>query len=243
MLWCMKAVLFFVLALPLSVLAEGGLPNQPYIYVQGNAAIEKAADLVTLRFDLVARNAEQLKANREVQSKAIRILASLNERKIPEKDVVAGDIRSEPEYEDEGRKRKIVGFIVTRPFAIQLRDISTLPKLVDELIAVGGVEFSGITGGLSSEKEVRDELEKKALANAREEADKTLKDLGMKIDSVFAVSPVPFPAIEQKIFGEGSERVFVTGSYIPTNTPQYKLAPLEITQSVHVIYLISPVAK
>ena len=191
----------------------------------------------------MARNPEQLKANREVQSKAIRILASLNERKIPEKDVIAGDIRSEPEYEDNGAKRgKVVGFIITRQFTIQLRDLPALPKLVDDLVSIGGVEFSGITGGLSNEKEVRNELAQKALANAREEGEKTVKEIGMKIESVFAVSPVPFLAIQQKMFGGPEERPTVTGSYIG-NTPQYRLAPLEITQSVNIIYLISPIAK
>lgn len=49
----MKLFLFAPLSLPLSVLAEGGLPNQPYIYVEGKAEIQKPADMVTLRFDLV----------------------------------------------------------------------------------------------------------------------------------------------------------------------------------------------
>ncbi len=238
----MKAVLFALLALPVSLLAEGGLPNQPYIYVEGKAKSEQPADVVTLRFDLVARNPEQLKANREVQSKAIRILASLNERKIPEKDVIASDIRSEPEYENEGRRSgKVIGFIVRRSFAVQLRDLSMLPKLIDELLAMPGAELSGVTGELSGEKEMRDDLWKKALTNAREDAEKTLKEMGMKIDSVFAVSPVPFPEIEEKVFGTlAHERIYVTGSYIPTDTPQYKLAPIVLSQSVHVIYLISP---
>lgn len=61
-------------SLPLSLLAQGGLPSQPYIYVEGKAEIEKPADLVTLRFDVVTRNADQAKANQEVQGKAAKIL-------------------------------------------------------------------------------------------------------------------------------------------------------------------------
>lgn len=62
----MRSFLFALLILPLSALAGDGLPNQPYIYVEGKAEIEKPADMVTLRFDLVARNADQAKANQEV---------------------------------------------------------------------------------------------------------------------------------------------------------------------------------
>jgi uncharacterized protein YggE len=90
----MKLFLFVLLSLPLSVLAEGGLPNQPYIYVEGKAEIEKPADMVTLRFDLVTHNADQAKANQEVQAKAAKIFALMNGRNIAEKDVIAGRKRN-----------------------------------------------------------------------------------------------------------------------------------------------------
>ena len=71
---------------------------------------------------------------------------------------------------------------------------------MDELIAFGGVEFSGIDAGLSDDKALQDEIWKNALINARERAEKTLKEIGMKIDSIFPVSPVTFPEIRQKLF-------------------------------------------
>jgi hypothetical protein len=42
----------------MSLLGEGGLPSQPYIYVVGRAGVEKTADIVILRFDLVANQNE-----------------------------------------------------------------------------------------------------------------------------------------------------------------------------------------
>src|SRR5438132_1290983 len=148
----MKTSLFLLLALPVSLLAEGGLPNQPYIYVEGKAEIEKPADMVTLRFDLVARNADQAKANQEVQSKATKIFGMLNGRKIEQSDVIAADLKSEPVYEHDEensyRKRgKIVGHKVTRPFTVKDRDITTFAKVVDELLGIPGVEFSAIDPG------------------------------------------------------------------------------------------------
>jgi hypothetical protein len=50
-----------------------------------------------------------------------------------------------------------------------VRDVASFPKLADELIAIGGVEFSGIDGGLQKEKEVWKELWTKAVTNAREQ--------------------------------------------------------------------------
>jgi uncharacterized protein YggE len=243
----MKRCLFFsLLILPISVLAEGGLPNQPYIYVEGKAEIQKLADMVTLRFEVVARDPVQPKANQEVQAKAIKIFDLLKSRKIAENDVIAESLRSEPEFEeDENYSRghgKLIGYSVTRPFEVKVRDVTAFPKLVDELIALGGVQFSGIDGGLSKEKEMQDQVWEKALTDARTRAEKTLKPMGMKIDSVFAVSPVTFPEIQQRIFG--SEETVAGRAAYAAKAPQqaeYHLAPVTVSQSVHVIYLISSV--
>ena len=245
----MKLLLLLCLALPTTLFAQSGLPSEPYLYVQGKAEIEKPADMVTLRFDLVARNADQTKANQEVQAKANKIFALLKERKIGENDVIAADLKSEPQYEKEdlGRKQgKVVGYAVTRSFSVKVRDVTMFARLVDEVLGIGGTEFSGVDPGLSKEKEVRDEIFDKAVANAREQADKTLKAMGMKIDSLFAISPVSFSEIRTRMFGTDyseatTERVIVTGSYIGNNAQsEYRLAPVSVSQSIHVIYLISP---
>lgn len=83
-------------------------------------------------------------------------------------------------------------------------------------------------------------------SKAREQADKTLKAMGMKIDSLFAISPVSFSEIRTRMFGTDyseatTERVIVTGSYIGNNAQsEYRVAPVTVSQSIHVIYLIAP---
>lgn len=230
---------------PVTLLAQGGLPSVPYLYVEGKAEIEKPADMVTLRFRVAARNADQSKANQEVQTKAIKIFSLIDQRKIAKTDVDATDLKSEPQYENEddsGRKReKIVGYSVGRPFTVKVRDVTAFPKLVDELLAISGVEFSGIDGGLSKEKEMEDQVSDDAMKNARERAEKTLQAVGMKIDSVFAISPIAFPEIQRGIFGSRAPSAEYE-SALPSQgySSEYRLPPITVSQRVHVIYLISP---
>jgi len=231
---------------PLSVFAEGGLPDKPYIYVQGLAELEKSADIAKVRFTLVARSGDQVKANQQLQANAAKVFGILNSEKIAEADVVAQDLRSEPEFEEgpSGRTTgKILDYKVSRPFEVKIRDVTIYPKLLEELIPVAGIEFSETETDLSNRKEMEDQLRDKALANAHDRAEKTLKAIGMKIDSVFLVSPVTPTAIESEIFG-GIERLGVRSSEASyrtaRNTPEYRLAPVKLSESVHVIYLISP---
>jgi uncharacterized protein YggE len=248
----MKRFLFLSLTiLPVSVLAEGGLPDKPYIYVEGKAEVQKPPDVVTLDLELVARAPDQPKANQDVQNRANKMIALLKGKKIADNDIIAQNLRSEPEFEQEeaypNRRGKLIGYKMSRPFQVKVRDVAIFPKLVDDLIAIGSVEFRSIDPGLAKEKEMENELWDQALANARERAEKTLKSMNMKIDTVFAISPVPIPEITSTMFPKerAGERVIVTGSNIPTaeegGVPsQYRLAPITVNQIVHVIYLISP---
>src|SRR5262249_34020908 len=123
-----------LLFIPISALAEGGMPDKPYIYVEGKAEIEKPPDIVTLRVELVARALEQPKANQDVQARANKIIALLKERKITDNDIIADNLRSEPEFEQEesypNRRGKLIGYKVSRPFEIKVRDVAIFPKLV-----------------------------------------------------------------------------------------------------------------
>jgi uncharacterized protein len=244
----MKLIFLALLSFPFCLLAGDGLPNQPYVYVVGTAEISKPPDMATLQFNLIARDANQAKANRDVQTRANKVFALLKEEKIAQSDVTAQDIRSEAEFErNEAHPQeygKLIGYVVTRPFTVKIRDVTIFPKLVDQLISLGNAEITSFVPALSNEKEIRSQLWDKAIANAREKAEKTGKLAGMKIDSVFAISPVAFSQIYTDIFERASaERVIVTGSNIPTaeeGRAQYWLGPVSISENVHAIYLISP---
>jgi uncharacterized protein len=247
----MKTLVVCVFALvPLAVFAETtnltGLPNQPFLYIEGKAETKKAPDIITMGISIEGRNLDQGKANQEVQAKAKKVFALLKEAKIEDRDVVAQDLSSNAEYErdevDPKKRGKLTGYVVSRSFNITVRDVTKYGKLGDQIMELGGVELSHISGELSDRDKLGEDLWPKAIENAREKAEKTLKPLGMKIDSVFAVSSIYFGDIAGD-FLEHGERVIVTGMNIPTppDTPsEYRLEMIRIESTAHVLYLISP---
>jgi hypothetical protein len=196
--------------------------------------------MVTLNFNLVGRHADQSKANQDVQTKAAKIFEILDGRKIGKGDVVASDLKSNPQFgENDAQRGKIIGYSVTRAFEVVVHELPVFPKLVDELLSIPGVEFTNIAGGVANQNELRDELRSKALEDARDQAEKALRGAGMKIDAIFAISPVPFPEISARIFRSDGV-LAVTDAVIMTGAPEYRIGPLTIRQDAHVIYLISP---
>ena len=251
----MKTFLTIVLALtPGLLLADAGLPDKPFIYVKGSAQTEKPADTVTLKFELIGRAPDRAKANDDVQTRASKVFDMLAKRNIGKDDVIAEDLRTETEFEESEKgarnTQKVIGYTVRREFEVKVRDLKTFPKLVDDLIATVNAELSynGISQEYSKHKELEKQLWEEAVTNARADADRTLKNTGMKVDSIFAISPVGISEIASGMFPKGGssevERVVVTGSNIPTADErlpsEYRLTPISFEQVVHVVYLISP---
>ncbi len=247
----MKILVVCAFALvPFTVVAEvnnlTGLPNQPFLYVEGKAQIEKAPDIISITFNIEGRNAEQGKANQEVQAKAKKVFQLLKEAKVEDRDIVAQDLQSSAEYErdemDTRKRGKLIGFVVSRRFRIVIRDVTKYGKIGDQIMELGGVNLDSISGEVSDSAKLGDELWPKAIGNAREKAEKTLKPMGMKIDSVFAVSSIAFGEIPAEFLTSG-EKVIVTGMNIPTPPDQpseYRPEMIIIESRAHVIYLISP---
>jgi uncharacterized protein len=241
----MKLFCVALLACQVSLFAQSGIPNQPYIYVEGKAEIDKPADMVTFRFEVSSTNINSAAANKEAQAKATSVFELLSKSKIANKDIIASDFRSEPEYErtkedPNGEQGKIIGYRVSRPFVVRVADIKAFPQLIDELLGVNGLDFSGIQAGLSNTKEVEDEIWNKAIADGRSRADKTARAMGMKLESAFAISPVSFPRIAETIFDSKSPVLELHRDLVSPGPNRYLLPPITVSQSVHIIYLISP---
>jgi hypothetical protein len=131
---------------------------------------------------------------------------------------------------------------VTRPSKVTVRDLTKYGRLGDQIMNLGSVYLSYINSEVSDREKIGEELWPKAIANAHEKAEKTLKPMGMKIDSVFAVSSIDFGEIRGE-FVKSGERVVVTGMNIPTppdEPSQYRLEMVTIESTAHIIYLISP---
>jgi uncharacterized protein YggE len=251
----MKTLVVCAFALvPLTMFAENaevmgltGLPNQPFLYVEGEASTQKPPDIIRMSFGVSGHNPDEGKANQEVQAKAKKIFALLKEAKIEDRDVAAQDVRSEREYAEDdadqtNKRGKLIGYVVTRSFELTVRDATKYGKLGDQIMALGDVYLSHISGEVSGSDKIGEELWPKAIADAREKAEKTLKPMGMKIDTVFAVSSIFFGEISGEFFKHGHP-VIVTGMNVPTTPDQpseYRPEMVTIESTAHVIYLISP---
>lgn len=208
--------------------------------------MEKAADVVTLDFEISAMDPEQPTANKQVQTQANKVFQLLAKNEIPESDIVASGISSSPEYEEienSEKKGKLLGYRVDRTFTAKVKDLKKFPPLVDSLLEIKGLTLSGIREEYSKHDELADNVWDVALKDAKDRADKSAKASGMKVDSVYAISPIAFPTISSAMLGASGSEKGIMYEALRQDVAHYVLAPIRVTQEVHVIYLISPTEK
>jgi uncharacterized protein YggE len=235
----MKTLLAFLLSAAVSLHANG-LPTSPYIYVRGQASVERKAEFVELRFALAAISSDPVKANAEVQSQAKKVFELLKTTGVADSEVIASDLESETVYEESQERLKIpavLGYRVTRPFTVKVRTLDKYPKLVDELLALKVAEFHRVTEGVEKPDELKDAVREKAMRDARAKAEKLAKASGLKIDRVWAISPTSFVDLDQEFLGADNHPAPVGAG--PDMVPEYRLAPVRVSDSLHVIFLVS----
>jgi uncharacterized protein YggE len=120
--------------------------------------------------------------------------------------------------------------------------LEKFPKLVSDLFDAKVARFEGVTEECAKAKQLSGEVFAKALEDARASADKLAAASGMKVTSVWAVSKVPFQSVQARILGESDLSPIGAGATpsASDSMPIYRLAPVKFSQSVHVIYLITP---
>jgi len=146
--------------------------RQNTVSVGGEGIVQVEPDLVTVRFGVVTRDDDPVKArqlNEEAAANAMNAVRELgvDERKIKVTVLQLNELR---EYDRERRRQVPAGYEATRQVVVELDDLDTLPPLIAQVTQHGANRLSGISYDISNRNEVRNDALRKAVQNAREKA-------------------------------------------------------------------------
>lgn len=91
-------------------------------------------------------------------------------------------------YEEGIRKNKISGYSVSNNVAVKIRDIDRVSDIIAKVIDAGANNISGVSFGADEPKEQESEARDKAVADAREKAQKMAQSSGRKLGKIISVS-------------------------------------------------------
>ncbi len=242
------------LLLPLFLLITGpvfasGLPSTPYVYVQGAAEEKIAPDTLTLDFGINLVDRDQAKAKAGVSEKSAAVFKLLAQLGITDDAITAPDLTVNENYEYSSNRRVFTGYTVARSFSVRLTDFALYPRIVDGLAQLRVDSLNAVIPSTSKAGEIASRLKRSALDNARSQAEALAAGMDARVTGIFAASPIAFGQIHGAIFGSSGSGEIITLSAFSIQSEhaatadRYILAPLTLTERLHVIFLIEPVKE
>jgi uncharacterized protein YggE len=233
----MKALSFIAIWLYTSgaLLAdEKSLFDQPHITVIGAGEVNARPEMATITVGVITEAesaAEALETNTERMKK---LFDDLRQSGIDEKDMQTANFNVSPKYQHHPQGREapqILGYTVTNEVRVKVRRLSSLGRVLDELVQHGANRVHGISFSIDDDANVMDEARKQAMADARHKAELLAEAAHMTLGRPLQISDQP-PArpmpLQRLHMAEAAQAV--------------PIAPGEITQTatIHVTYSLEP---
>ena len=222
----MKALPALAFGLVLLVFtAASGQAADRLVTVTGEATVAVAPDMAVIRVGVTSAGKSAREASDTNARQMTAVLAAIKDAGIGARDVQTSRLSLQPQYDpNRSGTARLLGFQATNQITVNIRDIDKLAGIIDQAIAAGANEMSGLEFVVSEQSKLLDQARDDAIADARRKAERYAKAAGVKLGAVTSISEegsTPQPRLIQAMRagaapvapGEQTLRAVVTVSY------------------------------
>jgi len=180
------AILFFA-----NCLVYGQEVCQPpkIVRTTGTAEIKVTPDEALIQIGVEHQSPRAKNAKAAVDESSRRILATLKQLGIEDKDTQTAYLYLQPMIDYRSGLR-ITNFTAEQSLSVKLRDLSKLDNVVDAVVAAGANRIDGIEYQSSELRRYKDQARDEAAKAAREKAEALAKALGNQIGKTYSIEEV-----------------------------------------------------
>lgn len=176
---------------PLAAASAQETPSRPgSVTVTGTGEVERAPDRARILVAVLNRGAsvaDVVAANREASEAA---LARIEELGIPREDVATVDFQvfeTPEEFTRDGQPRARPPFTATHRLSILLDDVERAGEVAGAILDGQAMTFQGITFELERSEEAQDEALRRAVADARRQAQVLAEAAGVELGRILRI--------------------------------------------------------
>jgi uncharacterized protein YggE len=169
------------------------------ITVTGQGEVMAVSDIATVSFTLTKDASTSKQAQSDLNDQVTKVLSYLKTKKIDDKDIKSEYGGVNPKYGPSTPincfaypcpqpDAKIIGYTATQSITVKIRDVDTANDVRTGLTTVGVVNISGPNFSIDDEEVYTDQARSKAIADAREKAEKLARELGVHLGHVTSFS-------------------------------------------------------
>src|SRR3989344_3922705 len=214
--------------------------NQSIISVSGKGEVVAVPDIATFSLSVTEESLAVKQAQDSAAEKMNAIIAYLKKQGVSEKDIQTSGYNICPRYEYEKQatlypsregKRSLAAYVVTQSLQIKIRDLGNAGTIIGGIGELGATDVSGLSFTFDKDKELKREARDKAIVEAREQADKLARSLGVTLVRIVGYNENPgYPIYAMK----AGMAYCMGGDAAPA--PEIPVGAQKITSDVSITY-------
>jgi uncharacterized protein YggE len=186
----MKPLTILFALLTFAALAAADDKPPKVVRVTGTSEVKVVPDRAVIELGVEKQDYSASIAKQAEDEAARRILASLHENGIDEKDIQTTYLSLRPQFNYK-KDMRISYFVASQTLSVTVRDLAKLDSLVESLIKAGGNRIDSIQYETSDLRKYRDQARELAVKAAREKAQALAQALGQDIGKAYSIEEIP----------------------------------------------------
>jgi uncharacterized protein YggE len=186
----MKSLRLLAFALAMTAIAApAARAADRLVTVTGEATVAVAPDTAVIRVGVTSAAKTAREASDANGKQMTAVLAAIKDAGIAARDIQTSRLSLQPQYDpNRSGTARLLGFQATNQITVNIRDIDKLAGIIDQAIAAGANEMSGLEFVVSEQSKLLDQARDDAIADARRKAERYAKAAGVKLGAVTSIS-------------------------------------------------------
>ncbi len=158
---------------------------RPVVIVTGHGVSSSAPDIASISLGITTRAEDTAAASIENAAITTQDRAAVTALGIKTADIQTRHYNCYPEYGNDG---KLNSYRVSNTLSVTVREFTLINKVIDDSLAAGATEISGLSFSLSDTSKLRSTAIKAAIADAKEKAEIIASSLGKSISGIETIT-------------------------------------------------------
>jgi len=158
--------------------------NQEFAVI-GEGRVEAAPDLASIDVGITASNLTTIEeAKTKIDTINNQLVAAFKKMGVSPKDIKTTNYSIYPAYTYENNVNKLSGYDGNATITVKTKKIDLMPQIIAEATKAGANQISNTRFVIEDPAKYREVAREKAIKNAKDQADKIAKSLGIKLGKV-----------------------------------------------------------
>lgn len=198
----MWAVNFFNIAYPLTVTSK---QSSGELAVVGVGKVDTTPDTASVDLGIVVNDASTIEeASRQINEVNNAIVSGLSSLGIEKEDIKTSNYSINPNYDyTRVPNGTITGYNGNTTVTVKVKDTTKLPQVIEAGTKAGANQVMGTNYTIDKPEDYQEQARQKAIANAKEQAQKMANELGIRLGRVVNIvestnGGMPIPMMYEK---------------------------------------------